>query len=84
MMFLPSCKEMSERVSSGEFEGASFLMRFLVRVHLSMCGHCERYARQIKHISQAVREKAERSVDLDRLAVLKKRIIGRLAGWRPS
>ncbi len=80
MIFLPTCKEISERMSSGEFESAFFLTRLLVRMHLSMCGHCKRYARQIENITAAVREKAKRLVDRERLAGLKKRIIGRLAG----
>ncbi len=80
MMFLPNCKEMSERVSSGEFEDAGLLTRLFVRMHLTMCGHCRRYFRQIGLITRAVRGKAGRLVDRERLAGLKKRIIGRLAG----
>ena len=53
MMGLPSCKEMAERASSGEFESASLLTRLLVRFHMMMCAGCVRYGSQMALIGRA-------------------------------
>ncbi len=79
-MILTNCKELAERSTRGEFESASILTRMIIRMHLAMCTHCVRYKKQLGQITQAVRKKAERSVEPVRLADLKKRIKDRLIG----
>ena len=82
-MILFDCREVSRRVSRGDYDQASRLTRMLVRAHQAMCGHCARYARQMALIAQALREVSERSINRDELADLEKRIIVGLGGGRP-
>jgi len=78
MMFMPTCKEMAERSTRGEFENASWITRLFVAMHMGMCVNCRLFARQMKQIAQAVREKADRAVDPAKLAEFEKRLIRRL------
>lgn len=73
-----SCRELAERSTRGEFENVSFFWKLLIRMHVAMCCHCEHYGKQLAQIAQAVREKANRSVDPARLEVFKKRLSSRL------
>lgn len=56
MMGLPSCCEVSRAVASGVLDDAPVHRRLAVRLHLLMCRHCRRYARQIRAIGRAARE----------------------------
>lgn len=52
---MPSCREVTGLLASGDEESASWMSRMRVRLHLSMCAHCSRFARQLRVIAQAVR-----------------------------
>ena len=41
------CSELARRVASDEFSNASWMRKLSLRMHLAMCHHCRRYARQI-------------------------------------
>lgn len=56
MMGMPSCREVTRAIADGSLEEASVLRRFGVRMHLLLCRHCWRYARQIRAIGRAARE----------------------------
>lgn len=56
MMGMPSCREVSGAVASGALDEAPIRRRLAVRLHLVMCRHCRRYARQLRAIGRATRE----------------------------
>lgn len=53
---MPTCREVSRAVASGELERAGFWTRLGVRVHLLMCRQCRRYSKQLGAIGQTARE----------------------------
>ncbi|MFH2204481.1 MAG: hypothetical protein ABIJ96_15300 [Elusimicrobiota bacterium] len=77
-MILTNCRELARRSTNGEFDNASWITKLIVRMHLMMCGSCARYSRQLERISQAVCAQAERSVDPEKLVLLRRRINDRL------
>jgi predicted anti-sigma-YlaC factor YlaD len=79
MIFMPSCKEMAERATRGEFENASWFTKIMVKLHMGMCENCRLFGKQMSQIAEAVKEKADRSVDPERVSALKKRLISRLS-----
>lgn len=76
--FMPSCREVSDRLAEGEVENLPWFTRLLLRWHLSMCEHCRRFARQIELISRALREHWNHQPSPERLKELKRRIMARL------
>lgn len=52
--FMPSCREVTQKLAKGEFKSLPWHKRLLMRMHLSMCAHCGRFARQLGLISQAL------------------------------
>jgi anti-sigma factor ChrR (cupin superfamily) len=52
---MPSCREVTSLLASDDAASASWMKRILIRVHLSMCEHCARLARQLRAISQTLR-----------------------------
>ena len=52
---MPSCREVTGLLASGELESVPRMKHLLVRLHLSMCAHCSRFARQLRVISRALR-----------------------------
>lgn len=53
------CRQVAELLTSGRLDGASLRVRMEVRVHLWMCKHCARLARQIKQLRAAASSLAE-------------------------
>ena len=51
-----TCKEVSRSIASDELSTAGWRQRLATRLHLLMCRHCRRYARQIDQIGQAAKE----------------------------
>lgn len=49
------CREVEQKIGSGEIGSAGVMERFAVRFHLTMCRHCRAYARQIRAIGEAAR-----------------------------
>lgn len=72
---MPSCREVTTFLAS-EVE-SSWWRRATVWMHLSMCEHCSRFARQLRFISQALRT-AWSPASFAVAESLKRRIIDRL------
>ena len=55
MMGLPSCRDVTRAISTDSVEEAAFRQRLAIRMHLLLCHHCRRYARQLRAIGLAAR-----------------------------
>ncbi len=49
------CSEIARIVASDEFRDAGWIRRLSLRMHLAMCRHCRRYARQINLLGAEAR-----------------------------
>jgi anti-sigma factor ChrR (cupin superfamily) len=76
--FMPSCREVADKLAEGELENLPWHTRLLLRWHLSMCEHCRRFAAQIELIGKALREHWSHQPPLDRLEAIKRRVMARL------
>lgn len=74
---MPTCREVTGLIAAGEIESASMMSRLRIRLHLAMCAHCARFARQLRVIAQAVREAWAPRPQAD-VEDLKRRILERL------
>jgi predicted anti-sigma-YlaC factor YlaD len=54
-----SCKEVAGLLMSDQLREAGRWKRFEVRMHLAMCRHCSRLARQIAEMARAARSRAQ-------------------------
>lgn len=72
----PTCKELAERLTRGDYERAPLPVRLGVRWHLFRCELCEKYAKQIAQVAEGYRKSlgAKCSGAEDR----KKRLLGKL------
>lgn len=52
---MPTCKQIANDIASDALSTASWNRRASVRLHLLLCRHCRRYARQMRAIGSAVR-----------------------------
>lgn len=77
-MMLPSCREVSRCLAEGALESAPWHRRLFVRLHLSMCAHCSRFARQLQLLGRAWRERYAVPLSPERLEALKRRLLARL------
>lgn len=77
-MMLPSCREVSRCLAEGTLESAPWHRRLLVRLHLSMCAHCSRFARQLELLGRAWRKRYAVPLSPERLEALKRRLLARL------
>ena len=50
-----TCKDVSRTLASDELATAGWRQRLSIRFHLLVCGHCRRYARQMRAIGDAAR-----------------------------
>jgi len=50
-----SCKDVSTLLVSDRLESQKWSKRWEVRLHLAMCRHCSRFARQLRQLSAAAR-----------------------------
>ena len=78
MMGTPSCREVTRMLAEGEFQSAPRRVRWMVNLHLAMCRHCGRFARQMGLISQALKNMMSRRPDELNRADIAERIIARL------
>jgi hypothetical protein len=69
-----TCKNVARLLTSDEFHALGGWRRAEIRLHLMMCKHCSRLARQLRQMGAAVRHMPD-SADPD----LEDRIIGRLS-----
>jgi hypothetical protein len=76
-----SCREVSRRLASGEFDEGPAVERWLARLHLIfVCGHCRRFRRQLSLLGRAARRWSEGVLDAAAQAELEHRILVRLLG----
>lgn len=80
MMFglFPVCREVTGMLAEGNLETAPWYTRVLIRMHLAMCEHCRRFARQLELIGNALCELWSRKPTPERLDATKRRIMARL------
>lgn len=80
MMFglFPVCRDVTGMLAEGEIDRAPWPRRLLVRMHLAMCEHCRRFARQLELIGHALREHWSRKPEAAPLDAVKRRILARL------
>ncbi len=77
MIYMPTCQQVAREIASDELATASWRRRAAVRVHLLMCRHCRRYARQMRAIGSAVQSLFEiRNEDTEVLDRLEQTILG--------
>lgn len=79
-MMLPTCREVSRCLAEGALETSPWHRRLLVRLHLSMCAHCSRFARQLRLLGRAWRERFS-APPPERLEALKRRLQARLKNF---
>ena len=58
-MWMFHCDKVSEFVSESMDRELSLVERVGVRVHLLMCRHCARFARQLEHIRSTIRKESK-------------------------
>lgn len=80
---MPSCREVTRLLASGEVERAPALKRILTRVHLLMCDDCRRYSRELRGLAEMAREALRTPVDPVRLAALERAILERMDSGEP-
>ena len=51
-----TCREVVGRIASDRFAEAGWLERVSVRLHLALCRHCRRYAKQLDAIGTMAQE----------------------------
>ncbi len=79
MMGMPRCRDVTRAIAGGALEEAPLRRRLGVRLHLLLCRHCRRYARQIRAIGLAARDVlASPSGEHESLARLRAALLGRL------
>ena len=49
------CSEVARMVASDEFRDAGWIRRLSLRMHLAMCRHCRRFARQVDRLGTEAR-----------------------------
>lgn len=53
---MPTCHEVADAIATDRLEEAPLRRRLAVFLHLLLCRHCRRYARQMRTIGVAARE----------------------------
>jgi predicted anti-sigma-YlaC factor YlaD len=80
---MPSCREVTRLLASGEVERAPAVRRILTRVHLLMCDDCRRYSRELRGLAEMARKALRSPVDPVRLAALERVLLERLESGDP-
>jgi hypothetical protein len=70
-----SCKDVSTLLLSDRLQSQKWSKRWEVRLHLAMCRHCSRLARQLRQLSTAARGMR---LDLQADADFEERLLERL------
>lgn len=74
---MPTCREITRLLASGQLEGAALATRILTRLHLLMCDDCGRYASELAGLGEVAREALRVPIDPVRLAALEEAILKR-------
>lgn len=72
---MPSCREVTRLLASGEVDTAPAVRRTLTRLHLLMCDDCRRYSRELRALGRTAREALRSPLDPDRLVALERAIM---------
>jgi len=72
------CSEVVRLIVSDEYSTAGILKKLGIRLHLAMCEHCTRYARQLRELAAAVRKMCG-DVPASEVEGIKSRILQRLS-----
>lgn len=64
-------------IASDEAMSAGLGKRMQLRMHLAMCRHCSKFARQLRDVKQAVKEAGAALSDAE-IAEVRARVLGRL------
>lgn len=56
MRYIPRCKEATEWISHDMERPLSLIQQLQLRVHVSMCLLCKRYAQQLRFLRRAMRD----------------------------
>ena len=72
------CREVARLLSAGETSELPRRRRFAVRLHLMMCGHCSRFARQLAWLGRTARDLARGFEEDEAVAGLETRVLRRL------
>jgi hypothetical protein len=81
---MPSCKEVSRLLASGEVDTVPAARRILTRLHLIMCDDCTRYSRELRQLGETARQALRSPLDPERLAGLERAILQRMQGNPPA
>lgn len=81
MAFMPSCHEVSKTLCGDGLAAEPRHRRLLIRLHLSRCELCARFARQIERIGEALKASWSEPKGVD-VEALKRRVIDRLGPSR--
>lgn len=81
---MPSCREVSRLLASGEVDTAPAVRRILTRLHLMMCDDCTRYSRELRQLGETARQALRSPLDPERLAALERAILERVQGDPPD
>lgn len=77
-MWMLHCDKVSKFVSESMDRELSLLEKIGVRVHLLMCGHCARFAKQLKLVRNTIRKESNNyprvKLDGDAKIKMKKRL----------
>jgi hypothetical protein len=72
-----NCSEVVKLISTDEYLAAGPFKKLGIRLHLLMCKHCARYARQLRILAAALRESSA-AVPAEQLEQAKARILKNL------
>lgn len=77
MAFMPDCREVARVFCDAGLAAEPWHRRFLIRMHLSRCEFCARFARQMDRICEALKEAWTERDDAE-VEAFKRRVIERL------
>lgn len=75
------CREVARLLSAGEVSESPMRRRIAVRLHLMMCGHCSRFARQLAWLGRTARDLARGFEEDEAVAGIETRVLRRLGLW---
>lgn len=74
-----SCQEVAKEIACDGLEGASWGRQLRVKLHLLLCHHCRRYARQLRAVGLTFRKLCEEcEPDEEDLQRLEQSILGEI------
>lgn len=79
MKWMPSCREIAGMLAHNDLGAISWPKRLLVRMHLSMCTFCARFARQMRLLEKAFRDRWAQKPSAEKLSAMRRRLLERLS-----